>query len=170
MACHSHCPIAVQFSESISGIWSSVMLFNGKITMTNFGTWILFNSSLNQWLKCCELHQSAVVLQQMRKTEQFRCESPHLLCGPRGRSPLASRHSRTVSLRRFYSTDLVIQLGKEPANIWLQTITAKLMRPTILLFVRFPSNRVEHNMPLSWQEQPLVLPDFLLHVFLQWQI
>ena len=34
-------------------------------------------------------------------TKQFRCEIPHLLCGPRGRSPLASRHSRTVSLRRF---------------------------------------------------------------------
>ena len=35
MACHSHCPIAVQFSESISAIWSSIMLFNGEITMTH---------------------------------------------------------------------------------------------------------------------------------------
>ena len=98
----------------------------------------MFNSSLNQWLKCRELHQSAVVLQQMRKTEQFCCESPHLLCGTRGRSPLASRHSRTVSLRRFYSTDLVIQLGKEPANIRLQTITAKLMTNNIIICAAFP--------------------------------
>ena len=99
----------------------------------------MFNSSLNQWLKCRELHQSAVDRPPANEpTEQFRCESPHLLCGPRGRSPLASRHSRTVSLRRFYSTDLVIQLGKEPANIWLQMITAKLMTNTIIICAAFP--------------------------------
>ena len=70
----------------------------------------------------------------MRKKKQKKSllqESTFALWYQRKESLGFYRLSWTVSLRRFFSTDLVMQLGKEPANIRLQMITAKLMTNNI---------------------------------------